>query len=145
MKVKTIAFPVLLLFFSVNLKAQSQTTLTDSLVKSFNKAWNNEDIPKMISLLDSSAFFKSPYQLRYSRDTMAATVLITNPPVYKVAKQTELYSHVENNIAWSIGKVTADIYDKNGKTNESPLNIDYLFVFVRKNSDWKLQMMIFHE
>jgi hypothetical protein len=137
---------VILICFSTFSYSQNETTPTDSLVKQFIKAWNAEDIPQMISLLDPDAFFKSPFQLRYGRDTMAATVLITNPPAFKVTKQTETHSHIDENIAWSIGNMVSDVYDENGNLEDEPWHNDYVFVFTKKdNEDWKLQMMIFHE
>jgi hypothetical protein len=125
---------------------ESGVTFTELLVDRFHEAWNEEDIPKMISLLDPDAFFKSPFQLRYSRDTMKATVLITNPPVFKVVEQTELYSYVKGDMAWSIGEIVSDVYDENGNKEEEQWPADYLYLFVKdEESNWKLKMMIFHE
>ena len=125
--------------------SQQELILTDSLVKRFHKAWNEEDIPKMISLLDADAFFKSPFQLRYGRDTMVETVLTTNPAVFKVAKQVETHSHIEGNMAWSIGSMVCDVYD-DGVLEDEPWYNDYLYVFTKeRDEDWKLLMMIFHE
>ena len=63
--------------------AQQQLTFTDSLVHEFNLLWDKNDLQKMIDDLQDDVFFKSPYQLRYSRDTMAKTVLLTNPPAFR--------------------------------------------------------------
>ena len=136
---------ILLLFFvSINLSfSQEKTTLTDSLTKRFNKLWDSNDISAMVSMIQPTAFFESPYQLRYGRDTMEITVLKTNPPVYKDVKSTEKYSHVESNIAWSLGNLSANIYDENGKKTGKILNSSYTFVFTREGGkEWKLQMMI---
>jgi len=123
-----------------------QSSLTDILSKQFNQAWNKENIREMVSLLQPDAFFKSPYQLRYGRDKMEATVLKTNPPAYKFANTKELHSKVEYDIAWSIAEFTADVYDDYGKKTSEKLNGTYTYVFTKKNNgDWKIQMMIFHD
>ena len=135
-------------FFSVCIYSFSfgQNSLTDLLTKQFHQAWNSENINEIVSQLQHDAFFKSPHQLRYGRDKMAATVLKTNPPVYKVVRTKEMHSKVEDNIAWSIGEFTCDIYDDYGyKTNEQ-LKGTYTYVFTKKNKgDWKVQMLIYHE
>ncbi len=108
-QLKTYMFAI---FLSIQLVcfAQQETTLTDSLARQFDKAWNENNLTKMISLVQSDAFFKSPYQLQYSRDTMAATVLTLNPPIFRNIKRNELYSNVKKNIAWSIGRLRTNIY-----------------------------------
>lgn len=137
---------ILLLISSVSINAQDKTTLTDSLVNNFSNAWNENNLAKMISLIQPDAFFESPYQLRYSRDTMAATILITNPPVFRNSKTIESFSKVKDNIAWSIGKLSANIFDEKGKDTGKMLSANYTYVFTkRKNENWKLQMIIFHE
>lgn len=142
---KIIYLSVCLICFNTLLFSQNET-LTDSLVKQFTKAWNAEDTTKMISLLDENAFFKSPFQLHYGRDTMARTVLTTNPPAFKVKQQTELYSFVNNDLAWSIGNMVSDVYNEEGKLEKEPWHNDYIYVFTKKkNDEWKLLMMIFHE
>jgi len=123
-----------------------QNSLTDILSKQFNQAWNKENVNDMISLLQPDAFFKSPYQLQYGRDKMAATVLKKNPPIYKIVHTKELHSKVEDDIAWSIAEFTCDVYDDYGNKTREKLEGTYTYVFTKKNkSDWKLQMMIFHE
>jgi hypothetical protein len=100
----------------------------------------------MISMLDKNAFFKSPFQLRYGRDSMANTVLITNPPVFKVVRQTEIHSYVKENFAWSMGNMVCNVYDENGDLEKDSWYNDYIYVFFRNNNkDWKLLMMIYHE
>ncbi len=126
------------------LRAQAPVS-TDSLVHQFHDAWNAEDIGRMVSLLDPDAFFKSPFQLRYSRDTMEATVLITNPPIFKVVESTETYSNVHGNVAWSIGKMVCDWYNENGTKKEEQWYNDYVYMFVERQGEWKLQMLFFHE
>ena len=77
---------------------------------------------------------------------MAATILITNPPAFRNTKTIELFSKIKNNIAWSIGKLSANIFDENGKDTRKMLSAEYTFVFTKRNHEnWKLQMMIFHE
>jgi ketosteroid isomerase-like protein len=123
-----------------------QNSLTDLLVKKFFQSWNAENINEMISQLQPDAFFKSPYQFRYGRDKMAATVLKTNPPAYKVVNTKELHSKVADDVAWSIGEFTADVYDDYGNKTREQIKGTYTFVFIKKNNeDWKIQMMIFHE
>jgi ketosteroid isomerase-like protein len=130
---RTFLLSLFFILLTVSSIAQRKTTLTDSLTKQFNTAWNANDLQAMISMLQPDAFFESPYQLRYSRDTMAATVLRTNPPAFKDVKTTELYSKVDDNIAWSLGKMTANIYDDKGKKTDKILNASYTFVFTRKD------------
>ncbi len=106
-----------------------------------------EDIGRMVSLLDPDAFFKSPFQLRYSRDTMEATVLITNPPIFKVTEITETHSEVKGNVAWSIGSMISDWIrvDENGNRQVKKWHNDYVYLFVKRKGEWKLQMLFFHE
>jgi ketosteroid isomerase-like protein len=128
------------------LRAQAPVS-TDSLVHQFHDAWNAEDIGRMVSLLDPDAFFKSPFQLRYSRDTMEATVLITNPPIFKVTEITETHSEVKGNVAWSIGSMISDWIrvDENGNRQVKKWHNDYVYLFVKRKGEWKLQMLFFHE
>lgn len=122
-----------------------QSSLTDLLTKQFHQAWNAENINEMISLLQHDAFFKSTQQLRYGRDKMAATVLKTNPPKYKVLSTKEIHSKVEDDIAWSIGEFISDIYDNYGNKTKEQLKGTYTYVFTKKNKgDWKVQMLIYH-
>ncbi|MEJ2583821.1 MAG: hypothetical protein P8Z38_01880 [Robiginitalea sp.] len=99
----------------------------------------------MLELLDSTAFFKSPFQLRYGRDSIAATVLITNPPIFKVVEQRETHNRVRGNLAWSIGTMVCDWYEENGKKKEQPWRNDYVYLFIRRGTEWKLQMLFYHE
>jgi ketosteroid isomerase-like protein len=120
--------------------------MTYQLVSDFHNAWNEADIDKMESLMDKDAFFKSPFQFRYSRDTMAATVLASNPNIYKVMETVETQSMIKGDIAWSIGTMVSDIYDETGQMAEGKLHTDYVYLFVRdKNGGWKLQMLLYHE
>ena len=139
----TITISLLVLFGSISF---GQSSLTDLLTKQFHQAWNAENINEMISLLQHDAFFKSTQQLRYGRNKMAATVLKTNPPKYKVVSTKELHSKVEEDIAWSIGEFTSDIYDEYGNKTKEQLKGTYTYVFTKKNKgDWKVQMLIYHE
>ncbi|MDH3267484.1 MAG: nuclear transport factor 2 family protein [Ignavibacteria bacterium] len=138
----------LIIFLSVLIYSFSfgQSSLTDLLTKQFHQAWNKENINEMVSQLQHDAFFKSPHQLRYGRDKMAATVLKTNPSKYKVVSTKEIHSKVEDDIAWSIGEFTSDIYDKYGNKTKEQLKGTYTYVFTKKNKgDWKVQMLIYHE
>ncbi len=123
-----------------------QSSLTDLLTKQFHQAWNAENINEMVSQLQHDAFFKSTQQLRYGRDKMAATILKTNPPKYKVVSTKEIHSKVEDDIAWSIGEFTSDIYDEYGNKTKEQLKGTYTYVFTKKNKgDWKVQMLIYHD
>ncbi len=128
---KKIISLTILLFIFFSSFSFGQNSLTDLLVKKFFQAWNAENINEMISQLQPDAFFKSPYQLRYGRDKMAATVLKTNPPAYKVANTKELHSKVEDDIAWSIGEFTADVYDDYGNKTSEQIN-GYLYIRFHK-------------
>ena len=126
--------------------SSGQNSLTNLLAQQFNQAWNKENVNEMISLLQPDAFFKSPYQLQYGREKMAATVLKKNPPVYKFITTKEIHSKVENDIAWSITEFTCDVFDEYGNKTSEKLEGTYAYVFTKKNKgDWKLQMMIFHD
>jgi hypothetical protein len=121
------------------------STLTDSLTARLHAAWNAEDMDALRSQLQPSAFFKSPYQLRYGRENMEKTVLITNPPVFKVFEQIEHHSHVSKNLAWSIGHIRSHIHENGSDTGEIG-EADYLYVFTPdEHGSWRVQMMIYHE
>lgn len=137
-----------IIFFCVFICSFSfgQSSLTDLLTKQFHQAWNKENINEMVSQLQHDAFFKSTNQLRYGKDKMAATILKTNPPKYKVVSTKELHSKVEDDIAWSIGEFISDIYDEYGNKTKEQLKGTYTYVFTKKNKgDWKVQMLIYHD
>ena len=71
------------LLFCVSSQADEPPTLTKQLVDRFHVEWNEDDLEGMLALLSPTAFFKSPFQLRYGRDGMLATVLTRNPPRYR--------------------------------------------------------------
>jgi hypothetical protein len=106
-----ISFLFLLLVFTVGCTEQAAPVSTYALIDEFCKAWNAEDMGRMESLLDPEAFFKSPYQLRYTRDTMLATALSINPPVYKVIKINETHSEMRDDLEWSIVDMVCEVYD----------------------------------
>lgn len=160
------------LFCSTSVFGQSYTSLTDSLVHVFHESWNSNDLEGMLSMLQPDAFFKSPHQLRYSRDTMAVTVLKKNPPVIKDCISRERYSEVQQFLAWSIGDLYCNIYfSENGQIQRERTSIAdgfmmrkmydeegnfmgtqkqkgtaYLYLFTRKDGeDWKVQMLVYHE
>lgn len=137
-----------IIFFCVFICSFSfgQSSLTDLLTKQFHQAWNKENINEMVSQLQHDAFFKSTNQLRYGKDKMAATILKTNPPKYKIVSTKELHSKVEDDIAWSIGEFISDIYDEYGNKTKEQLKGTYTYVFTKKNKgDWKVQMLIYHD
>lgn len=137
-----------IIFFCVFICSFSfgQSSLTDLLTKQFHQAWNKENINEMVSQLQHDAFFKSTNQLRYGKDKMAATILKTNPPKYKIVSTKELHSKVEDDIAWSIGEFISDLYDEYGNKTKEQLKGTYTYVFTKKNKgDWKVQMLIYHD
>ena len=139
---------LLIFFFGLGASAYSQTnhSMTYKLVTDFHNAWNDEDLKRMEELLDKDAFFKSPFQLRYSRDTMMTTVLLRNPKVYKVTEIIETRSMIKDHLAWSIGSMVSDIYDEKGRNTGKKWHNDYVYLFVLdKNGEWKLQMLLYHE
>jgi hypothetical protein len=142
---KKLLFPLAFVFATINCLAQS-TTLTDSLTKQYFQAWNNNDTSAIISMLQPNAFFESPYQLRYGRDSIAATVLKSEIYMFYNIKTVENYSYVGDNIAWSLGKATSIMKkDKNKKSAQTSTD-SYTFVYTKKsNENWKLQMIIWHE
>lgn len=126
--------------------AQQKATLTDSLVHEFNALWDRDDVKGMLDKLQDDAFFKSQHQLRYSRDTMAKTVLLTNPPAFRNLRTQELFNHVEERVAWSIGTLTGDVFDRAGQKTGKELVSDYVYVFTKRADDtWKVQMLIYHD
>lgn len=123
-----------------------KSTLTDSLTKAFNKLWDKNDTAAIYKMLQPDAFFKSPFQLRYGRDTMRATVLRTNPTRFKNSRSTEQFSHVEENMCYSVGTLTFSEYTKDGNYSGKDTKADYVMVFTRQNNGpWKVQMLIYHE
>ena len=143
---KKMFFLITFLFVIICSLSFGQNSLTDLLTRQFQQAWNTRNINEMVSLLQANAFFKSPYQLQYGREKMAATVLKSIPPVYKFVSTKELHSYVEDQLAWSIGEFTCDIYDDNGNKTNEQLKGTYTYVFTKRNKgDWKVQMMIYHE
>ncbi len=126
--------------------AQTKLTFTDSIVHKFSKAWDENNLDEMLDMLQDDAFFKSPFQFRYTKDTMAKKVLLTNPPRFKNSRTQETFSHVETNYAWSIGKLKTDIFDAQGNNTGKELLADYLYVFTKKEDNvWRMQMLILHE
>ncbi len=129
-------------------EAQEDISFTHKLVMEFHEAWNTNDLEGMVSMLQPDAFFKSPHQLQYGREEMASTVLINNPPVIKDCKTEEWHSHVEPEIAWSIGRLYCNTYNELGEIVKkgTEKTTEYTYVFSRdKNDEWKLQMLLFHE
>jgi hypothetical protein len=77
---------------------------------------------------------------------MAKTVLVTNPPAFRNLRTQELFNHVEDRIAWSIGRLTGDTFDSTGKKTGKELVSDYVYVFTKRaDNEWKVQMLIFHD
>ena len=102
---------LLLAMFPSGALAQPRPTFTDSLVHEFNALWDRNDVKGMVDKLQDDAFFKSQYQLRYSRDTMAKTVLLTNPPSFRNLRTQELFNHAEERLAWSVGTLVLGCSD----------------------------------
>lgn len=126
-------------------QAEEGVTLTKKLVDQFHVAWNANDLESMVDLLSPTSFFKTPFQLRYWRETMARTVLITNPPAFRNVRTVERYSHIGNDIAWSIGDMLSDVYEDGVHTDED-FPAEYTYIFTKSDSGaWKLEVMVFHE
>jgi len=137
---------IIFLSFILCSYSYGQSSLTDLLTKQFHQAWNKENVNEMISLLQPDAFYESPNQLQNGREKMAATVLKTNPPVYKIVYSKELHSKVNDDIAWAIGEFKCDVYDGYGNKTGDKREGTYTYVFTRKDKgDWKVQMLIYHE
>ena len=135
---------ICLLFYQISFA--QKTSLTDSLTKVFNKLWDKNDTAAIYRMLQPDAFFKSPFQLRYGRDTMRATVLRTNPTRFKDCRSTERFSHVEENMCYSVGTLTFSEYTKDGNYSGKDTKADYIMVFTRNGDQpWKVQMVIYHE
>jgi hypothetical protein len=102
---------MLLGFITARFTEQAAPVSTCALIDEFCKAWNAEGMGRMESLLDPEAFFKSPYQLRNTLDTMLATVLSLNPPVYKVIRINETPSEMRDDLEWSIVDMVSEVFD----------------------------------
>jgi len=125
--------------------ALGQGSLTDLLTKQFHQAWNAENVTQMINLIQPNAVYKSQHHLWNGSERMKSTVLKTDPILYKFTATKEFHSRVEDELAWSIGEFTCDVYENGSKTGKQ-MNGTYTYVFTKKpNKDWKLQMMIYHE
>ena len=119
---------------------------TAVLVERFHAAWDTQDLEGMGALLAESAFFRSPFQLRYGREEMLATVLARNPFYYRDLKTTEHHSLVKGNMAWSLGKLTWRVYDDEGDPTEETMEADYTYLFSRNEAGtWLLEALIYHE
>ena len=144
-----IGIPTLCVFLSLCVDvafADQPLTLTKTLVDQFNDAWNRNSAADMESLLAPTAFFKSPFQLRYGRDEMLATVLARNPVYYRELQTDEKHSLVKGDMAWSIGDMAWRVYDESGEPTEKKMHADYTFIFSRDTTGvWSLEAMIFHE
>ena len=135
-------FLILLTFSSITFCsfAQQTSALADSLMKQWDMAWNNKDVGTLKSMLQSNAIFESPYQIRISKDSIAASIFKVELASLDDVHSTELHTLVDDNMAWSIGKVTG-IW-----SNNQPWEGTYTFEFTRKaGQDWKIQMLIFYE
>jgi ketosteroid isomerase-like protein len=102
----------------------------------------------MAAQLQPDAFFKSPDQFRYGRDMMAKTVLTANPPVIKDCYSEERHSHVDGEVAWSIGRLYCNSYDEDGNITKrgTDKSTEYTYMFTKdEGGSWKLQMVMYHE
>ena len=136
----------LLLVLCTSVGYSQKRTLTDSLTQVFNTLWDAYDIEEMYKMLQPDAFFKSPFQLRYGRDTMRATVLKWNPLKFKNSRSIEIHSHVEKDMCYSLGTLTFGIYDAKGVYTGKDQASEYIYFFTRnKRKEWKIQAMIFYE
>lgn len=125
--------------------AVGQGSLTELLTKQFHQAWNAENVNQMINLIQPNAVYKSQHELWNGSERMKSTVLKTDPLLYKFTVTKELHSRVDDELAWSIGEFTCDVYENGSKTGKQ-MKGTYTYVFTKKpNKDWKIQMMIYHE
>lgn len=109
-------------------------------MKQWDTAWNNKDATALKSMLQPNVVFESPYNIRISRDSIAATTFKVVLPSLDSLRSSELHSLVNDNMAWSIGKATG-IW-----SNNKSWKATYTFEFTRRaNQDWKIQMLIFYE
>jgi ketosteroid isomerase-like protein len=146
--VKKLFLCILVTLASINMLAQDSLVCTHKLVSEFHAAWNKNDLETMVNLLQPDAFFKSPHQLRYGRDEMASTVLLANPPFIKDCWTEEWYSYMENDIAWSIGRLYCNTYNDSGEIvmKGTEKSTEYTYVFSRdQGGNWKIQMLLYHE
>ena len=121
-------FLILITFISTTFSslAQERSALTDSLMKQLDITLNNKDVKTLKSLLQLNAIFESPYQTRISKDSIAATIFRIELASLSDIKSTELHT-VDDNMAWSIGKVTG-IW-----SNNQPWTGTYTFEFTKKS------------
>ena len=146
MQLKTFLICIALSLFAGVASADQPSTPTKLLVDKFNDAWNRNSLTDMESLLAATAFFKSPFQLRYGRDEMIATVLTRNPVFYREIETEEKHSLVKGTMAWSIGDMTWRVYDDTGNPTEETMHAEYTYIFSKDEAgSWALEAMIFHE
>ena len=137
---------MLCLCWSAAAVAGEQSVNTATLVERFHAAWDAQDLAGMESLLAETAFFRSPFQLRYGRDEMLATVLARNPFYYRDLETAEQHSLVKGNLAWSLGKLTWRVYDDEGNPTDETMLADYTYIFSRNEAGtWLLEALIYHE
>jgi ketosteroid isomerase-like protein len=120
---------------------QEKTTMTDSLTKQWNTAWNNKDVNALIKQLQPNAIFEfDPYEIHITRDSIAATIFKIQLNSMHNLKSTEIHTLKHNNIAWSIGNMSG-IWS-NGQRWKGT----YTFEFTRKpGQNWKIQMLITYD
>ncbi len=143
---KIYMIPVTIVLLVVSGFAQETNSVTDSLMDQWDNAWNNEDVPALVSMMQPDAYFASPYQRWFSRDSIRATILSKNLYWFRNSKSIEQFSRVKDDIAWSVGKTTAEYYPDDNSSKAKSWHANYTFVFTKnRNDQWKLQMMIYHE
>ena len=119
---------------------------TAALVERFHAAWDAQDLAGMESLLADTAFFKSPFQLRYGREEMLTTVLARNPFYYRDLQTEERHSLVKGGMARSLGALTWRVYDQEGNPTDETMHADYTYIFSRDEAgSWLLEALIYHE
>ena len=132
---------LLLTCFSITVccLAQESGFFTDSLMQKWNKAWNQKNVAALTSMVQPNVVFESPYNIRISRDSLAASIFKYELPRLGNIQSTELHSQTDGDMAWSIGEVT-------GIENNEPWKATYTFEFTRKNGgNWKIQLLVFYE
>jgi uncharacterized protein (TIGR02246 family) len=117
-------------------------SLTDSLVKTYNRLWDRQDIAGMDAMLTDDAVFLSPFQMRVSRDTIRATVFAKNPQRFHDTWSEEDFSSIDGNNAYSIGRMGFNVYNRDGKKTGST-EAQYVMTFVRHSDNrWRVKLII---
>lgn len=126
--------------------AQNTNSVTATIMRRYDRAWNHKDARALVGMIRPNAIFESPYHIRMSRDSIMSTVFKSELAVMDDLKTTEYRSQISGNMAWSIGKVTGNVYNSRNKKSFTPWHATYTFEFTKRaGGNWKIQMMVFYE